>query len=68
MITQPRLFSFVTPYSRLSWLVESSTRTGVFHLVDLEGYERQPVVCTCEDFIYNRNKHCPHIQAVATQV
>ena len=62
------LFHLVTPYTRLAYLVQSATRADVAHLVDLEGFDRQPVVCTCEDFIYNGNRHCGHIRSVAIQV
>lgn len=65
---QPPLFHRILPYTRLAYLVESSSRPDVMHLVDLEGFEREKVVCTCEDFLYNGNKHCAHITSVAIQV
>lgn len=67
-LTQARLFHPVSPYTRNAYLVESSTRTEVSHLVDLEGYEKEKVVCTCEAFIYGGARPCPHIKSVKMQV
>jgi len=61
------LFHLIKPYTRLAYLVQSATRPEVEHLVDLEGFEEEKVVCTCEDFIYNRARPCAHIRSVAIQ-
>lgn len=63
--TQSRLFLPVRPYTRLAYFVESATRPGIEHLVDLEGYDREEVVCTCESFIMGGMRPCLHIQSVA---
>jgi len=62
---QTSLFHFVRPYTRLTYLVQSATRPGVEHLVDLEGFEHEPVVCTCEAFIQGGARPCSHIESVA---
>ena len=62
------LFLTIVPYTRLAYLVMSATNEEVAHLVDLEGFGRQKVVCTCPDFIYNRNPLCKHIRSVAIQI
>lgn len=61
------LFHLLTPYTRLSWLVQSATHKDVEYLVDLEGHEEEPVVCTCPDFMYNGARPCGHIKSVAIQ-
>lgn len=67
-MTQLRLFHAIASYTRNAYLVESATRDGIAHLVDLEGFEREKVVCTCEDFIYNGNRNCGHIISVRMQI
>lgn len=49
------------PYSRMAFFAKSSTRRGVMHLVDFEGFGRAKIVCTCEDFLLGGNKACKHI-------
>lgn len=61
---QKALFLTVSPYSRKAYLVQSATRPEVYHLVDLEGFENEKVVCTCEAFILGGIKMCPHIKSV----
>ena len=58
---QARLFLPITPYTRNAFLVQSETRNGIEHLVDLEGYGRESVVCTCEAFIQGGVRPCKHI-------
>lgn len=53
----------VTSYGRRSLLIDSATRHGQ-HLVDFEGHEHEPVVCTCEAFIMGHMRPCRHILAV----
>lgn len=65
---QRKLFEAIEPYTRNAYLVESGSRAGIKHLVDLEGFERQKIVCTCEDFLYNGNVWCAHIISVMMQV
>lgn len=48
-------------YGRRSFLVPSATRRGIEHLVDFEGHEQEPVVCTCEAFILGTMRPCKHI-------
>lgn len=54
----------VQSYSRLALLVGSATRRGISHLVDFEGHEGEPVVCTCESFIMGGMRPCRHMLAV----
>lgn len=65
---QQRLFHVIAPYTRHAYLVESASRPGISHLVDLEGFGIEKVVCTCEDFLCNKNKACAHIISVKMQV
>lgn len=65
-MTQKRLFLPITPYTRNAFLVQSETRESILHLVDLEGYGREKVVCTCEAFIQGGVRPCKHIVNVAT--
>lgn len=58
---QALLFHPVEPYTRNAYLVASGSRDEVVHLVDLEGYEQEPIVCTCEAFIYGGQRPCRHI-------
>lgn len=64
MTKQGILFHEVEPYTRKAYLVYSGTRSEVVHLVDLEGFEGDPVVCTCESFILGGVKICQHIKSV----
>lgn len=66
-MTQAKLFHYVSPYSRNAYLVDSATRKDVAHLVDLEGYEKEKVVCTCEAFILGGARPCTHITSVKLQ-
>lgn len=58
----------IEPYTRLAWLVWSETHDDVAYVVDLEGFGKQKVVCTCPDFIMGKNKYCKHIRSVAIQI
>ncbi len=61
------LFLTIKPYSRLAWLVEGSKKDEAY-VVDLEGFGREKVVCTCPDFIMGKNKYCKHIKSVAAMI
>lgn len=65
---QKHLFLPIEPYTRNAYLVGSGTRPNIVHLVDLEGYEKEKVVCTCEAFIYGGARPCPHIESVRIQI
>ena len=62
------ILHLVRPYTRLAYLVQSATRPDVEHLVDLEGFDTEPVVCTCEAFIKGHARPCIHIRSVAFSV
>lgn len=68
MAKQGQLFHTIEAYTRNAYLVLSATRPGVAHLVDLEGFGSEGVVCTCEAFIYGGQRPCPHIISVAIQI
>lgn len=52
----------------MAYLVYSETLQDVAYVVDLEGFGKQKVVCTCPDFIMGKNKYCKHIRSVAIQI
>jgi hypothetical protein len=49
----------IKPFDRLSFQVESESRPGEHHIVDLE-----TMVCSCEDFSFAGFNWCKHIEAV----
>lgn len=51
-------------YSRKALMVASATRAGIMHLVDFEGHDQEPIVCTCEAFILGHARPCRHMLAV----
>ncbi len=57
-----RRMTFVTPYSRNAYLVDSESDAGITYLVDLEGDNGEPIVCTCEAFILGGRRPCKHIE------
>lgn len=63
----PKKFT-IEHYTRLTYLVYSETLQDVAYVVDLEGFGRQKVVCTCPDFIMGKNSYCKHIRSVAIQI
>lgn len=63
-MAQKQGYFVIEPYTRAAYLVPSRTREGIVHLVDLEGYEREKQVCTCESFIYGGARPCRHIRDV----
>lgn len=65
---QLTLFHPATLYGRAAYLVQSATRPEVQHLVDFEGHESEPVVCTCEAFIQGGMRPCPHISSALLYV
>lgn len=67
MQSLPKNFT-IEPYTRLAWLVWSETLQDVAYVVDLEGFGKQKVVCTCPDFIEGKNSYCKHIRSVAIQI
>lgn len=58
------LLPLVTPYSRLCFLVQSSKRKEVEHVVDLEGFDGEEVYCSCEAFTIGMVRPCKHIKNV----
>ena len=67
-IKQPRLFPIVIPYGRNTYLVVSDTRNDITHLVDLEGYGKERVICTCEAFIMGHQRPCKHIKSLIISI
>lgn len=58
---------FFEPYTRSSYLVESTSR-DIMHLVDFEGFEKEPVYCSCEAFTLGKARPCRHISIILTYV
>lgn len=56
-VSQPR----VVAYARGMFMVESSTREGISHLVDLEGFDGEDIYCSCESFTLSKIRPCKHI-------
>jgi hypothetical protein len=55
-------FIFWQPYNKNSFLVDSEKRDDVKHLVDFEGFDGEPVSCSCEAFTLGKQKPCRHIK------
>jgi hypothetical protein len=66
MNKQRHLFQVATPYDRASFLVQSESNDGTTYLVDLEGCDADPVVCTCDHFCMT-HEPCKHIRSVIIQ-
>lgn len=65
-LTIPELHEMrVQKYGRLLYFVESRSRYNVRHLVDLEGFEIEAYVCTCEAYRYHGYRPCHHVLRVA---
>ena len=58
---------FFEPYARASYLMESSKR-DLMHLVDFEGFDGEPVYCSCEAFTIGKVRPCKHIRIIFTSV
>lgn len=54
----------IESYSRRALLIGSATLRGVSYLVDFEGHDQEPVVCTCPAFILGHIRPCRHMRAV----
>lgn len=67
MNKQKHLFQVATPYDRASFLVQSESNDEAIYLVDLEGCDEDPVVCTCDDFCMTHTQ-CKHIRSVLLQI
>lgn len=52
----------VSIFGRLLFHVTSASRKGLFHTVDLEGFEKWKTICDCESFKYGV-RPCRHICA-----
>lgn len=64
---QSTLFLPTRPYGRGAVLVASESAPGVEYLVDFEGYETTPVVCTCDGFLLG-GRPCTHMQSAALYI
>ena len=62
------ILPFISPYTRNSFLVQSRTRAEVMHLVDFEGFDGQPIYCSCEAFTKGKRRPCKHIKILYSQV
>lgn len=62
-----KLQSHIESYDRGSYLVASDEDPEVQHLVDFEGFEDDPVACSCEAFTLSGHRPCKHIR-LAQQV
>ena len=58
---------FFQPYTRSSFLIESSKR-DVMHLVDFEGFDGEEVYCSCEAFTLGKQRPCRHIETITSYV
>ena len=65
---QKGLFHIVQNYTRNAYLVQSMTRSEAVHVVDLEGDVSDPIICTCEAFIFGHVRPCTHIISVGLYV
>lgn len=58
---------FFSKYDRKSYLINSSRRE-VLHLVDFEGFDGEPVYCSCESFVLGKQRPCKHIKLILKSI
>ena len=62
------LRALVQPYARGMYMVASSGREDVGHLVDFEGFDGEPVYCSCEAFTIGKLRPCKHIRLAYARI
>lgn len=58
----------IVTYARNMVMVESGTRSDIGHLIDLDGFDGEPIYCSCESFTIGHVRPCRHIKTLINKL